>query len=191
MPIYVIGVDPGLRTCGICVLLADPTIPKYRILEATTVGALPSTKKRAVRKSSDNLDRLRIVLAELEQRFRTFRPRVVAVEEFSAPPNASSASQIALLIGGLAQLCRQYQAAYLEMPPKALKKRLTGHVSATKLEVQQAVETLFPETRYLWPYGKRGGTGLIEHASDAVALAAMALESDDMMLALRDYKERA
>jgi Holliday junction resolvasome RuvABC endonuclease subunit len=179
----VVGIDPGLGHLG--VVLADVDQDQVRFVRSLAYETEKQPKKRNVRATADNTDRLRIQIARLlEDVFCDPMPVLLCAESLSFPRNAASSAKIAMMWGGIVALCETAQVGIIEASPQEIKRWVTGATSAPKEVVRARVEALCPELVNLWPLGPRGGESLIEHAADAAA-ALLAGLHDPTALALR------
>lgn len=140
--VRVLGIDPGLRLTGYaCLDSLGPIGPGMRptIVEAGVIRLVGAAGER--RSISDRL-------AELDTDFRAIlervEPRIVAVEGlFAHYKHPATAIAMGHARGVLLLAIRQRGLELVEMKPKAVKRSLTGSGSATKEQMQLAVQTVF------------------------------------------------
>lgn len=150
----ILGVDPGLRATGFAVLQGSPQgvrLLGWGVIRTDHDAPLPL--------------RLRHIHAELRQLIASSQLAAVAVEDLYA---AQRFPRTAILMGhvrGVVCLAAAEQGVEVEaLPPAALKQAIAGHGGASKAQIQHAVVRLL-----------RPGTPLDPHASDAAAMALVAL----------------
>lgn len=135
--VFVLGVDPGLRNCGLAVvqLLPRPARPRLCVLRHILQKALPPP--------TDKARRTRALYRSLRELADHFAVKVVCVEAFSAPRSSSASAKYALAFGAVVCVAEELEVPLLEVQPKELKRVVTGRESASKAEVQEALRTYF------------------------------------------------
>lgn len=136
--VYVLGVDPGLASMGVAVarVTADALEPVNVMVARTQKAA----KKQRVRAADDNLERLMRIAAVLRDLVDVYEPVAICAESMSFPRNASNAGKTALCWGALGGLVEAKGLPLVQVTPQEIKLALTGERSASKGEVQAAVE---------------------------------------------------
>jgi Holliday junction resolvasome RuvABC endonuclease subunit len=176
----IIGIDPGLATCGLAVVDLTPT--GYRLLRLDVFASKPSPKKQSVLAASDTLRRARELADWLSPWING--ASAVAAERFSAPRNASSAAKIGWAWGVIAALAEAEHMPVIQPSPQEVHKTLCGSASASKLDVEQACrERLVNDGPHngeaaIGDLNARLARGLHEHAWDAFAVVLASLDSD-------------
>lgn len=137
-PAVVLGIDPGLIRTGYAVLRRTSQGPQ--LLEG---GFVSSTSSLSLAERVLEIGRgIREILQE-------FRPESVAIEQiFSMPRNPKSALLMAHARGAILLALAEAGLPILHYSPRQMKKLLTGSGTASKLQVQQAVQR---ELRLLKP----------------------------------------
>ena len=172
----IIGVDPGFSALG----LAEVTLlPEYEIVRrVAVVRTQPSEKKRGVRVSDDNLRRITELSAAISP---WLSPGVIAIcaESQSWPRNSSSSGKVGMSWGVVGSLAQQRGIPILQATPMEIKRAMTGIGSATKKQVQAALEARYGAID--WPSQRT----LHEHASDALAAIVACLDHTTIQMARR------
>lgn len=134
-PVRVLGIDPGLRLTGFGCVEGDGVRP--RLVDAGVIrlvrgAAVPGVPERLVELERD--------LIELLERTR---PDVVAVERLFAHATFPATGIVMGHARGVI-LLRAASAGVpiVEVEPAAVKKAMTGHGRATKMQMQLAVQGL-------------------------------------------------
>jgi Holliday junction resolvasome RuvABC endonuclease subunit len=143
MTIYVWGTDPGFANFGVTVwrLLPDAEDLVY----ATVIKTRPEKKKGNVLKSDDHHRRNKIITGALVGIFGNWLPVAVAAESVSLPRNSSSSYMIGRGWGALSTLLvTNGDIPLTQASPQAIKKRVCGKGTASKKEVQEAIERRYP-----------------------------------------------
>lgn len=166
----VMGIDPGFASLGLAVL------DEQRILACDVITTKKEKAPRAqVRVSVDDSRRLGELCDSVIGAIERHGVTAVAVEVFTTIPGkmAGGAVKTALAYGALYSLVHARGLLWLPLVPTDLKRALCGRVSASKTEVQAAVESRLPDAAaavQALAKGKR------EHAADAIAAAIVGQE---------------
>jgi len=173
----VLGIDPGFAALGLALVELEQEGERVRRLEVVTTE--PSARKLEVRASDDNLRRTCELAAALEERIG---PEVIAlaVEAQSWPRNAGSSVKVALAWGALAAVAQRHGLPVLQASPQEVKRAIAGAKTASKAEVQTALELRYAEMPD-WPARR----DQVEHAADALAAAVACLDHAVVKLARR------
>lgn len=178
----IVGIDSGLATFGYCIVrLGEPDV----VENVQVLRTERSAEKRRIRVADDTADRISYLAGELHEVLKR-TPDVVAlcVEAVALPYGKLQTSVVSALgraRGIVDTLAVVHGLPVVEEQPQFLKKLATGTKSASKEDVQTALEARFPELGALWPPQKT----LREHAGDAVAAALAGLQSDVVKAARR------
>lgn len=171
---YLLGIDPGFATMG----LARVELAKghERIDALGVVRTVKSVKKRAVRASDDNLRRIVEIAAELEE---WIVPGTIALccESQSWPRSASVSAKVGMCWGVIGALAARHGLAVLQSSPKEIKVAVAGKGTASKLEVQAALERRYGALDL--PKQKT----LREHPADALGAVVAVLDSPTVLMA--------
>jgi crossover junction endodeoxyribonuclease RuvC len=174
--VIVLGVDPGFASLG---LAAVELAGDVRPLEAWVVRTEPSSRKRAVRASEDNVRRCVELATALEAAVTRWKPVALAAETMSWPRNAGAAAKVALAWGVLVALAHRHGLPLVQASPPDVKRALLGRKSAAKEEMIAEVERRWPELEL------PSQVTLQEHAADAVAVVLACLDSPVLVMARR------
>lgn len=148
-----LGVDPGLRATGYCILQGDHLGCRVREL-----GVLRSSQ-------ADLPRRVQEIHHEIVGLLREVHPNVVVLEDLFAHERfPRTALQLAHLRGAIALAVVDAGLTMETLAPAAVKRALTGSGRASKTQVQAMVARLL---------GLSGRPG--SHSADAAALALTAL----------------
>lgn len=181
-----IGFDPGLAAFGYGVV----DVEQRKALEVGVFRTQPNKKQRRIRKADDTADRCQDLARSLMALIMR-HPELVAicVEQTALPFRRVKHSVVSALgrVRGLVDaLSVFYNLPVVEETPQQLKKLICGRQDASKLDMQEAVEALFPGVEALWPTQKT----LIQHAADATGATKAGLESDIVRVATRLNQQR-
>lgn len=148
-----LGVDPGLRATGYCILQGDHLGCQVREL-----GVLHPTP-------ADLSGRLQEIHREITILLQQTRPHVVVLEDLFAHKRfPRTALALAHLRGAIALAVANAGVEVETLTPAAVKRALTGNGRASKVQVQTMV------TRLLGLGGRP-----VSHSADAAALALTGL----------------
>lgn len=176
MSVFVLGIDPGFASVGICAAEIKPD--RIHVELAGVIRTAPASKKRRIRATDDNLDRARAIAKEIAGWVADWEPVAICAESMSFPRNAGNAAKMALCWGALAAIAEAHRLPILQATPQEIKQALTGSKAASKEEVQAAVEARCARDELAIagigeiPLGQR------EHVYDAIA-AVMACEGSE------------
>lgn len=152
----VIGIDPGSRIAGFCVLSVIPMqtniSKKFEIIEA---GEIKISASLALPQ------RIGLLFGATKDLINEFKPDVCVVEKSFYGLNQSTAIKLGEIRGALIAAICSSEINYAEITPAEVKKRIAGNGRADKSLVEQGV---FNFTGF-----KRGK--LSQDVSDAVAIA--------------------
>jgi len=171
----VLGIDPGLATCGLAAVdLQPPSLAKRPdvLVRAWVVRTEKSARKLDVRAADDHSRRARELAAEVATAIGIHRPLAVAIEAPSWPRNAATAAKIGIAFGAIYALAQEHRLPLVQASPQDIKRAVTGSKTASKDEVIAAIEARFPDIE--WPTQ----TTLWEHAADAVGAVVANLDAD-------------
>lgn len=166
----IMGIDPGFASLGLAVL------DGAHVLACEVVATQKEKAPRAaVRVSVDDSRRLGELCDAVVAVIERHEVTAVAVEVFTTVPGkmAGGAVKTALAYGALYALARARGLLWLPLVPTDLKRALCGRVSASKVEVQAAVELRAPSAAALLA---TIGKTKREHAADAIAAAIVGQE---------------
>lgn len=177
--VFILGVDPGFASFGFGIVNLLPT--SEFVIKVDVVRTQKSPKKLNVKAADDNFRRSQAIAAVLHDVVRKYQPMAIAAEAMSFPRNASAAAKVAMAWGILSDVCHVYQLPMVQATPQEIKKTLCGNKSATKEDVQKALEG-----RYEHQFQHFTGVvpaGQWEHGFDAVGAVVSCLDSDVIRMA--------
>jgi Holliday junction resolvasome RuvABC endonuclease subunit len=174
----IIGIDPGLATCGYAVVRPG-SLGEHQVL-SLGVFTTKKTKNRKITAAEDNVRRgieLARMIANLSRRSRTkFGPvRALHVEAMSFPRSSSAAAKMTMCWGILIRESLLLEVPLLQASPQRVKLKIVGTIDASKKHVERVLCRRYgTKTRKLL----RGiRCGLHEHAFDALAAATCLLDT--------------
>lgn len=182
--IRIVGVDPGFATLGLaCVevsCVGKIGAPRWvetssRILEVVAIKTVASGRKEK-RNDEDVRRRLSEIVDTASRFFTEYRPALVAFESAALVRSSTVSQKIGLGWGGVFALVRTAGAAVEVYDPMELKVGCGLKKSASKLEVQKAVEktwAVFTD----WPRMPKKKT-IVEHAADAAGVVLTAMQGE-------------
>src|SRR5690606_6833193 len=138
MSVFVLGIDPGFASVGLCAALIGPD--RILVVSVAVVRTEPSGKKRHIRAADDNLERARAIAKEIARWVDDWNPVAICAESMSFPRSASSAAKIAMCWGTIASIAEAHRLPVLQATPQEIKLAVAGCKTASKEEVQAAVE---------------------------------------------------
>ncbi len=149
----ILAIDPGTRVMGYAILQGDGRQPPVPLL----AGA------ERLLTVHDPLERLNAIHQKLVLLIRSYRPTVAAIEAPFCGKNAQSMLKLGRAQGVAIQAMLQEGLTVQEYAPTKIKLSLTGHGQASKLQLKNVLQQLFPgvpiqQLRYL-------------DATDALAIA--------------------
>ncbi len=171
-----LGIDPGFASLGLAAVDLGNLV---RVPRCWVERTEPSAKKRSVRQSEDLVRRCRELSLVLERAIAEWHPAVACAETMSWPRDMKAATRVALAWGVIAAVLERHRIPLVQASPQEVKKALCGSKSASKEDVQAAVEERVEAVT--WPAQRT----LIEHAADAVAVVLTCADSDVVRAARR------
>ncbi|MEW4487632.1 crossover junction endodeoxyribonuclease RuvC [Thalassoglobus sp. JC818] len=125
-----LGIDPGLNKTGYALIRRTASRP--RLVEG---GVIRSTRTKNLAERVFEIGQgLREVLAE-------FKPEAVAIEQvFSSPRNPKSALLMSHARGAILYAVCEASIGIMHYTPRQIKKLLTGTGTASKEQVQEAIQ---------------------------------------------------
>lgn len=147
----ILGIDPGLTRCGICVLDAAGA----RRISLVSVGVARTDPQMAPHQ------RLLMISQELEETIHAHRPDVVAVERVFAQDNVRSVMSTAQVVGIVLLAAAKASLPVGMHSPSEVKAAVTGNGRAQKIQVQTMVQRILGLDKLPRP----------KDAADAIAVA--------------------
>jgi crossover junction endodeoxyribonuclease RuvC len=128
----ILGIDPGLGTCGYACLEADAAGEK--LIEA---GVFRTDDKLAIE------ERLNQIGADAHSVLEKFRPEVVAVEQlYSHYTHPKTAILMGHARGVILQKCAEASIKVRSFGATRIKKSITGNGRASKGQMQKTIQSL-------------------------------------------------
>ncbi|RKY23823.1 MAG: crossover junction endodeoxyribonuclease RuvC [Planctomycetota bacterium] len=128
----VLGIDPGLQTCG------------YACLE--TAGAGEKLIEAGVVRTDSGLaieEKLNRIAADMKSLLEKFSPEVVAVEElYSHYAHPKTAILMGHARGVVLQKCAEAAIKVRSFSATRIKKSVTGNGRASKEQIQRTIQTI-------------------------------------------------
>ena len=153
--------------------------------ESGTMGLITtekSDKKRNVYSVDDNVRRAMEIHDALDlQLSMASGITAICAEAMSFPRSSKVSAQIAMTWGVICSLCKKYKISLLQVSPQQAKVRVCGIKTASKLEIQAALDTAFPNAADNVSHLPKSKW---EHPYDALA-AALACSQDDSIQMVR------
>lgn len=124
----IIGIDPGINKLGYGIIEDD-----FKVIEVGTI--LPPLKLSYESK-------IEYILKNFKLLVEKYTPDFVSIEEIYVAKNVQIALKIGILIGGIIWISIFHNVKFSLIPPREIKKTITGKGGATKEQVKFMVETL-------------------------------------------------
>jgi crossover junction endodeoxyribonuclease RuvC len=147
----IIGLDPGLRHTGWGII----ELKNNRLLHIDDGRISPST-------NLDEGDRLLIIRNKLKEIVDNYKPSISAIEQIFVGYGMGSSLKLGMARGVSILVLAEASLEIKELPPKLVKKTVTGYGSASKLQIKAMVSKLL------------GIEPKNEDSSDALAVAISA-----------------
>ena len=147
----IIGLDPGLRHTGWGII----ELKNNRLIHVDDGRISPST-------NLDEGDRLLIIRNKLKDIVDNYNPSISAIEQIFVGSGMGSSLKLGMARGVSILVLAEASLKIKELPPKLVKKTVTGYGSASKLQIKAMVTKLL------------GIEPKNEDSSDALAVAISA-----------------
>lgn len=180
----ILGVDPGFANLGYSVCQIDRS-GKLTLQALGVIRTTKSSKKTRTLASEDNIRRAREIAHDLMEIVGRWQPKVICAEAMSFPRNSGAAAKVAMAWGIVAAILAKEALPLVQPSPQAVKKAVCGKASASKEEVQRAMERAHRLPRFLSGIPK----GLHEHPIDSLAVIHASLESDVILAIVSSLDE--
>ena len=187
-PLYVLGIDPGFASIGLCIVAIGPNPVDDRPVRMALFRTSKSSAKRKVRASDDNLERAKEIAQWLQTMVKTYDVKIICAETMSFPRSASVAAKMAMCWGVIAAISAREKIPVSQASPQEIKKTMCQNKSASKEEVQASLNLLFradlvgPES--VLTESRIPGSQL-EHPYDALAAVVACRDSAEVLLLRR------
>lgn len=175
----IVGIDPGFTNLGIAILNADTGT----VLDAYVVTTKRETKVRMLATASDNLRRTTELSEAIFAVLAKYKPVMVAMEAPSMSGNASTSMVLGMCFGAIVGACYSMQIPYAEIPPRDLKKFLTGDSTSDKAAMLKSLQVRCPTIVRIMA-GHKTAKARYEHAVDAAAACYHAYDNAAWQLTL-------
>lgn len=177
----VLGIDPGFANIGWAIVeFSDSGKPSL-----LDFGNFETEKdQEATSASRDNIRRAAEFAAFLGEGTRTGEYAAFCCEAMSYPRNAVAAAKMSMAWGVIIATATANNIPILQATPMDVKKRVVGIKTASKSQVQKAINSRFPNAKQLM---KSSGLpkGKWEHPYDAAA-SALACQVEAKALLLKN-----
>ncbi len=139
LPSRIIGIDPGLNITGYGVV--ECRVQRVKLLEAGVI--------RPARSQGDNLPaRLQSLFDSVREVIDEFRPHAMCLEEvYSHTDYPRTSILMGHARGVICLAARMARIPVVNLPAKRIKQSVTGNGSASKTQVQRAVQQYFSLVR--------------------------------------------
>ena len=151
----VLGIDPGVATCGYAVVEKAETL---RVIEA---GVIRTEKEKPLS------ERLFLIYGALSEIIKKHNPEAMAVEDIFFAKNRKTALLIGAAKGVILLSAGKFNLPVAEYTPLVIKQAVCGFGRAEKAQVQEMTKRLLGLTEIIQP----------DDACDAVACALCHLQS--------------
>ena len=169
-PSVVIGIDPGLATTGWGVVnSARGTLELLGVGVIETSAGLPLPQ------------RLRTLRERLAALLEEYRPETLVIEQLFFTKFATSIAATAQARGVILVTSEERNVPVIELNPRTVKIAMTGFGSATKFQMQSAVQRLLSLKEIPKP----------DDAADAVAMALCHLQTQPLLVPKTTRRARA
>lgn len=127
----ILGIDPGLATCGIG-LIETQANNRYKAVDWLTI----TTEK------NDMSERLRELSDDLSSYMQETRPELIVIEKLYFSVNKKTAMDIAHARGALLLTASRFVSHIIEPNPMELKSAITGDGRADKKQMQEMIKRI-------------------------------------------------
>jgi crossover junction endodeoxyribonuclease RuvC len=173
---YIIGIDPGLNSTGICILEEKEAI-KIIFLEEIITNIKDPIPLRLL-KIYNRLDK---ILSDFPQ------IKIMGLEESFVNVNNKSSLKLGMVNGVILTLSAKYNLEVKFMASTHIKRKITGGGAATKESIKLFVDAIIPNINMdvfhkntiinnnITPPKKKKVTEISHHLYDAIAIGIVAL----------------
>ncbi|MDP2090529.1 MAG: crossover junction endodeoxyribonuclease RuvC [Candidatus Gracilibacteria bacterium] len=156
----ILGIDPGTTTVGFALIQKERG--EFKLLD---YGILSTTPK------IDLVHKILEIGTDINTIIAKYNPEIVAIEKLFFTTNLKTGIDVAQARGVILYEAIKENKKILEYTPLQVKKAITGHGTANKLQLQNAIKILFRLDSIPKP----------DDAADAIGLAYMgALNSNNI-----------
>ena len=136
----ILGIDPGSRNLGYCVLHISNN--KYKLIEAGLIKIPPGELQEQILQFSEGIDQI----------FDAFEIDEVAIEDIFYAYNPKTVLKLAQFRGALSLKVLQRIGYFHEYTPLQVKKALTRNGKADKMQVAFMVKRILNISKEIKPY---------------------------------------
>ena len=172
MSFNVLAMDPGFGNFGVAIIEVGKDYDK--VVHVDVIRTSKSNKKLKVLSSTDDNRRVREITLKIVALDIKYQPTIFTSEERANVRSASSSAKVAIGWTIPAVLGAIRDTPLIQQSPRDLKLKTVGKKTATKADIMEAMEKLFPgqfedfKKRYP-PQDPDKPAGVWEHGYDAVA----------------------
>lgn len=187
-PVFVLGLDPGFASIGICVVAVGPNPQDDRPVKMDVFRTSKSNAKRKVLASEDNFSRAKEIAVWLQALITRYNIQLICAETMSFPRSSSVAAKMAMCWGVIASISAREKIPVTQASPQEIKKLLCQNKAASKEDVQASLNLLF-RTDLVGPQSLPVKSAIpgsqLEHPYDALAAVVACRESEVVLLLRR------
>lgn len=174
MKIRIMGIDPALRNTGIAIFDYDTDTGDLEPVDLVLAQTEKGSDLKQVRKSSDDLNRARILRTALLAAIAKYSPQITAAEVPQGTQDARASFSNGVCTGLLASL----PPGLIEVNPNEVKMAAVGSLKhVPKAEMIRWATTRWPTASWLRARGNPKGAIIAdnEHLADACAVVEAAI----------------
>lgn len=166
----VLGLDTGFASVGWSVCHMGPSAAGKSLVvdQCGTFRTEPNAKKLKIKVGDDDFHRSQLITRHIIGLVDLYKPRVICCEAFSPMRNAGTVAKVGRCFGVLAAIAELRDIPILHATPMEIKKATHGVGTASKDEVQVAVDRATGGTALRALDQSKVPNGQREHAYDSV-----------------------
>lgn len=131
----VLGVDPGTQVMGYGIVCGNATDTPHLVV----AGALELTK------CANHYDRLALIYSSLTKLFLLYKPTEMSIEAPFFGKNVQSMLKLGRAQGVAIAAATGFGVPVVEYSPREIKLAITGQGQASKMQVSNMLERMFPD----------------------------------------------
>ena len=166
-----VSIDSSLANTGIAV--GNVGLNGVIRIDYIKLHSTSKSKHKQVRASSDAIQRCRSTWQVIQNVMKIEEPNVVFMET----PSGSQSSAGMKSYGATCQLIASIEPAPIEVTPTEVKVASVGTKTASKTEMINWANNLYPNIEWFWHAGKLQAKN--EHMADAIAIAYAATKTQE------------
>lgn len=185
----ILGIDPGFKNVGVTVVDIEPERPVVKLL--TVLETKKSKAKQNVYAAADNVRRAQEIARALKSVVDRFGPENfvgLCSESQQFVRNAMVNVQVAMTWGIVVGVAESLKLSIIQIPPGALKTATAGNRTASKTEVQDALNASFGRNALQSVLTEGVTADLMEHCYDALGAVVAAMDSELVRMIRRMVK---